>query len=57
MNDLNNVDTTIASFNSNDLLRVVLYGDESFNKETNCKILTASIKFITHTKRFQKSLF
>ena len=57
MNDLNNVDTTIASFNSNDLLRVVLYGDESFNKETNCKILTASIKFITHTKRFQKSFF
>ena len=57
MNDLNNINTTIASFNSNDLLRVVLYGDESFNKETNCKILTASIKFITHTKRFEKSLF
>ena len=51
MNDLNNINTAIASLNSNDLLRVILYGDESFNKETNCKILTAS------TKRFEKSLF
>ena len=57
MNDLNNIITAIASLNSNDLLRVILYGDESFNKETNCKILTASIKFIKDTKRFEKSLF
>ena len=56
MNDLNNISTAIASINSNDLLRVI-YGDESFNKETNCKILTASIKFIKDTKRFEKSLF
>ena len=45
MNDLNNINTSIASLNSNDFLRVILYGDKSFNKETNCKILTASIKF------------
>ena len=57
MNDLNNINTAVASLNSNDLLRVILYGDESFNKETNCKILTASIKFIKDTKRFEKSLF
>ena len=57
MNDLNNIKTTIASLNSNDLLRVILYGDESFNKETNCQILTASITFIKDTKRFEKSLF
>ena len=57
MNDLNNIITAIASLNSNDLLRVILYGDESFNKETNCKILTASIKFIKDTKHFKKSLF
>ena len=53
MNDLNNVNTAIASLNPNDLL----YVDESFNKETNCKILTASIKFIKDTKRFEKSFF
>ena len=45
MNDLNNINTSIASLNSNDFLRVILYGDKSFNKETNCRILTASIKF------------
>ena len=56
-NDLNNINTTIASFNSNDLLRVILYGDESFNKETNCKILTTSIKFIKDKKHFEKCLF
>ena len=56
-NDLNNINTAIASLNSNDLLRVILYGDKSFNKEANCKMLTASIKFIKDTKRFEKSLF
>ena len=57
MNDLNNINTAIVSLNPNDLLRVILYGDESFNKETNCKILTACLKFIKDTKRFEKSLF
>ena len=47
----------IASLNQNDLLRIILYGDKSFNKETNCKILTASIKFIKGTRRFEGSLF
>ena len=49
MNNLNNINTAIASLNSNDLLRVILYGDQRFNKETNCKILTASIKSIKDT--------
>ena len=57
MNDLNNINTAIASLNSNDLHRVILYGDESFNKETICKILTASTKFIKDTNCFEKSLF
>ena len=52
MNDLNNINTAIASLNSNDFLRVILYGDKSFNKETNCKTLTASIKFLEDTQRF-----
>ena len=57
MNDLNNINTAIASLNLNDLLRVILYRDKCFNKETNYKILTASIKFIEDTQRFEKSLF
>ena len=34
MNDLNDINTAIASLNVNDLRRVIIYGDESFNKET-----------------------
>ena len=51
------MNTAIASLNSNDVLRVILSGDESFNKETHCKMLTASIKFIKVTQPFEKSLF
>ena len=57
MNDLNNINTAIASLNSNDLLRVILHGDERFNNETNCKILTAPIKFLKDRQRFEKFLF
>ena len=32
MNDVNNINTAIASLNSSDLLKAILYGDESFNK-------------------------
>ena len=56
MNDLNNINTARASSNSDDNLRVILFGYKSFNKETNCKILTASINFIKGIHRFEKSL-
>ena len=56
MNNLNNINTAIAAVNSNDLLRVILCGDGSFNKESNCKILTASIKLIKDAMHFDKSL-
>ena len=57
MNDSNNINTAIATLYSNGVLRVILYGDKSFNKETNCKILTSSIKFIKDTQSFEKSHF
>ena len=57
MNDLSNINTALASLNLSDVLRVILYGVEGFNKETNCKILTASIKCIKDTQCFEKSLF
>ena len=46
MNGLNSINTAIVSLNQNDLLIVILYGDKSFNKETNCKILITSVKFV-----------
>ena len=57
MNDLNNIHTATTSLNPNDLIRVILYEDKSFNKKTNCKILNATIKFIKITQCFEKSLF
>ena len=51
MNDLNNINTAIASLNA--ILygdKVILYGDKSFSKETNCKILTKSMKFLKDTQ-------
>ena len=57
MNDLKNINTEVPSLNPNDLLRVILYGDKSFNKETNNKILIPCIKFRKDTQRFEKSLF
>ena len=56
-NDLNNINIAIVSVNPNYLLRVILYGDKSFNKETNWKILTASVKVIKDIQLFEKSLF
>ena len=56
MNDLNNINTAIASLNPNDFLKVILYGDKSSNRETHCKILTATIKFIADTQDFEISL-
>ena len=38
-------------------IRVILYGDINFDNVTNFKIITATIKFIKTTKRFEEALF
>ena len=53
MDDLNNINTAIASLNPSDVLTVIVYGEKHFNRETNCKILIASIKFIKDTQCFE----
>ena len=57
MNELNNTSNAINSLNSTDLIRVILYGDKNFDIVTNLKIITATIKFIKTTKRFEEALF
>ena len=56
MNTLSGINTAIVSLNSIDFLRIIFYGSKSFNKKTDCKVLTATIKFINDAKRFKKSL-
>ena len=53
MDDLNNINTAIASLNPNDVLTVIVYGEKRFNRETNCKILIASIKYVKDTQCFE----
>ena len=57
MNELNNISNAINPLNSIDLIRVILYGDKNFDNVTNFKIITATIKFIKTTKRFEEALF
>ena len=57
MNELNNISNAINSLNSTDLIRVILYGDKNFDNVTNFKIITATIKFIKTTKRFEEARF
>ena len=57
MDDSNNINNAIASLNSNNLLRVILEGNKSFDKKTNREILTTAIKFRKDAQRFEKSLF
>ena len=52
MNNLNYINTAIASLNPNDLLIVIVYRLKGFNKKTNCKILTAIINFIKDITTF-----
>ena len=42
--------------NSIDLIRVVFYWDKNLEKNTNFKIIPATIKFIKTTKRFEEAL-
>ena len=55
MNELNNISNT--SLNSAYFIRVILYGDKNFDNATNFKMVTATIKFIKTTKRFEEALF
>ena len=55
LNELNNISN--ASLNSTYFIRVILYGDKYFDNATNFKMITATIKFIKTTKRFEEALF
>ena len=57
MNELKNINNAINSLNLTDLIRVILYGVKHFDNATNFKIITATIKFIKTTKRFEEALF
>ena len=57
MSDLKNVNDIIMSLNESGLLHVMLYGSKNFDNNMNISILTATIKFIKDTERFDQPLF
>ena len=57
MTDSKNINDTIMSLNESDLIHVILYGNKNFDNNMNISILTATIKFIKDSERFDQPLF
>ena len=57
MTDLKNINDAIMSLNESDLLYVILYGNKNFDNNMNISILTATIRFIKDSERFDQPLF
>ena len=56
MTDLKNINDTIMTLNENDLVHVILYGNKNFDNSMNISILTATMKFIKVSERFDQPL-
>ena len=57
MTDLKNVNDANMSLNESDLHHVMLFGSKNFDNNMKISILTATIKFIKDTERFDQLLF
>ena len=57
MSDLENINDAIITLNESDLLHVILCGNKNFDNNINISILTATVKFIKDTERFDQPLF
>ena len=54
---LQSIDANISSKDNSNISKLLLYGYHSFNDEKNTSVLTASVKYIISTKRFDATLF
>ena len=57
MSELRDIDSSLVSRNSSDILSIILYGDKRYNPCTNKIMLTTTIKYIKNTQRFDQPLF
>ena len=57
MTDLTNINDAIMFLNESDLIHVILYGNKNFDSNMNISIITATIKFIKESERFDQPLF
>ena len=56
MNELNDINNSITSRQTNELFRIILYGDCTFKDDFNKRILIATIQFIKNSYRFNQFL-
>ena len=54
--DLFSINSEILKMSENEIVQVLLFGNKSFSKGMNFKIITLSIRFIKDSKRFDESL-
>ena len=55
--NLNSINLEILKMSENEIVQVFLFGDKSFSKDMNFRIITSSIRFIKISKRFDESLY
>ena len=56
-NKLQSIDENVLSKGDSNISKVLLFGDDSYNGGKNIFVLTASIKYILLTKRFDVPLY
>ena len=56
-NKLKSIDENILSTDDSNISKVLLFGDDSFDDVKNTSVLTASIKYIFSTKRYDAPLY
>ena len=57
MTNFKKINDTIMLLNENDLLQVMGYGNKNFDNNMNISMVTATIKFIKVSERFDQPLF
>ena len=57
MNEINKVNPILIHLDDISLCEILLYGDGSFDNETNAKIINLTINFIHKSERFNIPLF
>ena len=54
--NLNSINLEILKMSENEIVQVLLFGNKSFSKDINFRIITSSVRFFKDSKRFDESL-
>ena len=57
MNDLEKIPTSFSPVSDNNLISLLLYGDDKFDDTKNRKILMSAIRFVKDSESFKQQLF